>query len=231
MGYILIVEDESDICELLEYNLKKDGYSTKAVNSGEDAFARIKSKKPILVILDLMLPGIQGMEFLKQIKADPNMSDIPVIILSAKTSETDRVLGLELGADDYVSKPFSVKEMVSRVKAVLRRTGKSEPKADRSFRYKELFIDFNSVTVKVKGRKVHLSPYEFKILSFLVQHPGKAYSRDELLDHVWEGEAFVQPRTVDVHIRRLRALIEKDAKQPEYIKTVRGFGYIFEPER
>ncbi|TBR21245.1 MAG: response regulator transcription factor, partial [Candidatus Nitrosotenuis sp.] len=155
---------------------------------------------------------------------------VSVIILSAKASETDRIIGLEIGADDYVMKPFSVKELASRVKAVLRRAAAPET-GPKVFACKGLVIDFDSVSVKLNGKPVHLSPYEFKILGFLALHPGRAWSREELLSNVWKDDAFVQPRTIDVHIRRLRTLIEKDAKNPFYIQTVRGFGYIFGVEQ
>lgn len=229
MSRILVVEDERDISDLIRYNLEKEGHRIDTALNGEEAMVKVRLFKPEMIVLDLMLPGIQGLDVLRTIKADKRTRDVPVIIVSAKTTETDRVLGLEIGADDYLMKPFSVKELASRVKAVLRRVSPAAPPA-QTFSYKNLFVDFDSVTVKVNGKPVHLSPYEFRILGFLVQHPGRAYSRDELLTHVWKDDAFVLPRTVDVHIRRLRTLIEKDPKSPEYIQTVRGFGYIFNPD-
>ncbi len=229
MSRILVVEDERDINDLIRFNLEKEGHITDTALNGEEAMVRVKTFKPDLVVLDLMLPGIQGLDVLRNIKLDMRTKHLPVIIVSAKTTETDRVLGLEIGADDYLMKPFSVKELASRVKVVLRRTSSAAP-TPQVFTHRGLFIDFDSVTVKVDGKVVHLSPYEFRILGFLVQHPGRAYSRDELLDHVWKDDAFVQPRTVDVHIRRLRMLIEKSPKKPKYIQTVRGFGYIFNPD-
>jgi DNA-binding response OmpR family regulator len=228
MPRVFVVEDEEDISGLIRYNLEKDGYQVGVASSGEEGVTKIKPFKPDLIMLDLMLPGMQGLDVLRHLKGDMATKNIPVIIVSAKKSETDRVLGLEMGADDYIMKPFSVKELASRVKAVLRRTAPTPRK--QAFRYKDLQIDFDSVSVTVGGKLAHLSPFEFKILAFLVQNPGHAYSRDDILNNVWREDAFVMPRTVDVHIRRLRTLIEEDPAKPEYIKTVRGFGYIFNPE-
>ncbi|MBI3793778.1 MAG: response regulator [Nitrospinae bacterium] len=228
MPRVFVVEDETDISGLIRFNLERDGYKVGSAANGEDAIAQLRTFKPDLITLDLMLPSMQGLEVLRHIKGDVATKNVPVIIISAKTAETDKVLGLEMGADDYVLKPFSVKELVSRIKAVLRRTAPAPKK--QTFQYKNLQIDFDSVAVKLKGKTVHLSPYEFKILSFLVNNPGRAYSRDEILNNVWKEDAFVMPRTVDVHIRRLRTLIETDSTKPEYIKTVRGFGYIFNPD-
>lgn len=228
MPRVFVVEDEEDISGLISYNLKKDGYQVGTAESGEEAISKIRPFKPDLIMLDLMLPGMQGLDVLRHLKGDSATKNIPVIIVSAKKAETDKVLLLEMGADDFIIKPFSVKELASRVKAVLRRTAPAPRR--QMFQYKGLQIDFDSVGVTIDGKAVHLSPFEFKILAFLVQNPGRAYSRDEILNHVWREDAFVMPRTVDVHIRRLRTLIEEDAAKPEYIKTVRGFGYIFNPE-
>jgi DNA-binding response OmpR family regulator len=225
MPRVFVIEDEEDISGLIRYNLEKDGYQVGLASSGEEGISKLKPFKPDLVMLDLMLPGMQGLDVLRHLKGDAATKNVPVIIVSAKTSETDRVLGLEMGADDYIMKPFSVKELASRVKAVLRRTAPTPRR--QTLQYKGLQIDFDSVVVTVDGKVVHLSPFEFKILTFLAQNPKRAYSRDDILNNVWREDAFVMPRTVDVHIRRLRTLIEKDPARPEYIKTVRGFGYIF----
>ncbi|MBI3580589.1 MAG: response regulator [Nitrospinae bacterium] len=225
MPRVFVVEDEEDISGLIRYNLEKDGYQVGVASSGEEGISKLRPFKPDLIMLDLMLPGMQGLDVLRHLKGDAATKNVPVIIVSAKTSETDRVLGLEIGADDYIMKPFSVKELASRVKAVLRRTAPAPRR--QTLRYNGLQIDFDSVVVTVDGRAVHLSPFEFKILAFLAQNPKRAYSRDDILNNVWREDAFVMPRTVDVHIRRLRTLIEKDPARPEYIKTVRGFGYIF----
>jgi DNA-binding response OmpR family regulator len=228
MPRIFVVEDEADISGLIRFNLEREGYQVGIAASGEEAIKQLKTFKPDLIMLDMMLPAMQGLDVLRHIKGDLATKDVPVIIASAKTAETDKVLGLEMGADDYIPKPFSVKELASRIKAVLRRTIPAPRK--QTFQYKGLVIDFDSVAVTLDGKPVHLSPFEFKILSFLVNNPGRAYSRDDILDNVWREDAFVLPRTVDVHIRRLRTLIEEDPAKPEYIKTVRGFGYIFNPE-
>ncbi len=225
---ILVVDDEKDIVDLISYNLEKEGFSVVKAYDGEVALTLVREKKPDLMILDLMLPGIQGIDVCKLIRGSEEISDLPIIMLTAKGDESDRVLGLELGADDYMTKPFSVRELVARVRTVLRRTeglekkGKTEP-----FIYKGLTIDHTFHSVTVKGKKIDLSPTEFKLLTFLATHPGRVYTRDQLLDFVWGDEAFVEPRTVDVHIRRLRSQIEEDTANPQYIFTVRGFGYKF----
>ncbi len=229
MARILVIEDEKDISGLIRYNLEKEGHHIAVSHNGEDGLAQARVFKPELVVLDLMLPGMQGLDVLRRMKGDDRLKHAPVIIVSAKASETDRIIGLEIGADDYVMKPFSVKELASRVKAVLRR-GAAPETGPKLFTCKGLAIDFDSVSVRLNGKPVHLSPYEFKILGFLALHPGRAWSREDLLANVWKDDAFVQPRTVDVHIRRLRTLIEKDPKKPFFIQTVRGFGYIFGAE-
>jgi phosphate regulon transcriptional regulator PhoB len=225
---ILIVDDEKDIVDLVAYNLEKEGYEALKALDGEKALALVRAKKPALVVLDLMLPGIQGLEVCKRLRQDAETASIPIIMLTAKGEELDRVIGLEVGADDYVTKPFSVKELVARVKAILRRSGAvSQPERPEIFEFKGLRIDMRSYEVTVDGRRVTLSPTEFKLLHFLSRNPGRVYSRDQILDRVWGDESFVEPRTVDVHIRRLRAQIEGDENSPTYIFTVRGVGYKF----
>lgn len=225
---ILIVDDEKDIVELVAYNLEKEGYEVLKALDGEKALALVQTKKPALVVLDLMLPGIQGLEVCKRLRRDAETAQVPIIMLTAKGEEIDKVLGLEVGADDYVTKPFSVKELVARVKALLRRTDVAkQPEKPEIFEFKGLRIDMKSYEVTVNGRKVNLSPTEFKLLHFLSRNPGRVYSRDQILDKVWGDESFVEPRTVDVHVRRLRAQIESDENSPVYIVTVRGVGYKF----
>ena len=225
---ILIVDDEKDIVDLVAYNLEKEGYEVLKALDGEKALALVRAKKPALVVLDLMLPGIQGLEVCKRLRRDAETASVPIIMLTAKGEELDRVIGLEVGADDYVTKPFSVKELVARVKAVLRRSGAGgQPDGTEVFEFKGLRIDMKSYEVTVGGRRVTLSPTEFKLLRFLSQNPGRVYSRDQILDRVWGDESFVEPRTVDVHVRRLRAQIEEDENSPTYIVTVRGVGYKF----
>jgi two-component system, OmpR family, alkaline phosphatase synthesis response regulator PhoP len=225
---ILVVDDEKDIVDLVAYNLEKEGYETLKALDGEKALQIARSKAPDLVILDLMLPGIQGLEVCKRLRQDPSTAFIPVIMLTAKGEEIDKVIGLEVGADDYVTKPFGVKELLARIKAVLRRS-EARSSADRAevFEFKGLHIDLKSYEVTVDSKRVDLSPTEFKLLAFLARNPGRVYSREQILNKVWGDEAFVEPRTVDVHIRRLRSRIERDESSPDYIVTVRGAGYKF----
>jgi len=225
---ILIVDDEPDIVDLLAYNLGNEGYSTLKAYDGETALQTARSELPSLIILDLMLPGIQGMDVCRQLRNNEATRDIPIIMLTAKGDEVDKILGLEMGADDYVTKPFSVRELLARVRSVLRRsTPREETSDEKAFSFWGLTIDYRRHSVTVDEKPIELSPMEFRLLQFLAQHPGRVYTRDQLLDHVWGDDAFVEPRTVDVHIRRLRARIEKDAARPRYIFTVRGFGYKF----
>ncbi|MEA3470141.1 MAG: response regulator [Thermodesulfobacteriota bacterium] len=225
---ILIVDDEKDIVDLISYNLEKEGFSALKAYDGEMAIKLAREKRPDLMILDLMLPGIQGIDVCKLIRGREETSDLPIIMLTAKGDEFDRVLGLEIGADDYITKPFSVRELVARIRTVLRRTEtRKEKERKNPFSYKELNIDYNFHSVTVRGNKIDLSPTEFKLLTFLATHPGRVYTRNQLLDYVWGDAAFVEPRTVDVHIRRLRSQIEEDSANPQYIFTVRGFGYKF----
>lgn len=224
---ILVVDDEKDLVDLISYNLEKDGFEVLRALDGERALEFLQSDVPDLVILDLMLPGIQGMEACKIIRNNPRTASLPIIMVTAKGEEVDRILGLEIGADDYITKPFSVRELLARVRAVLRRFAvSSEIERSETFDFKGLHIDFGSHIVTVNERDVELSPTEFKIMTFLSQRPGRVYTRDQILDHVW-GDSFVEPRTVDVHIRRLRTQIEDDVSLPQYIITVRGVGYKF----
>lgn len=230
---ILIVDDEKDIADLLAYNLEREGFATRKAYDGEQALEMLRSSRPALILLDLMLPGIQGLEVCRRIRKHPETAGIPTIMLTAKGDESDKILGLEMGADDYITKPFSVKELLARIRAVLRRTAAAEKKAEgkESFRYRGLSVDFLSYEVSLDGRKIDLSPMEFKLLKFLCRNPGRVYNRDQILDHVWGSDAFVEPRTVDVHVRRLRLQIEKNPEKPRFIHTVRGVGYKFaEPD-
>ena len=226
---ILVVDDEKDILELISYNLKKEGFETASSTNGEDAVDLIKRDTFNLIILDLMLPGIQGMELCKMLKSSDDTSSIPIIMLTAKNEEIDKVLGLETGADDYITKPFSPRELIARVKAVLRRT-REKPAKDRVIKIVDLEINTDTYQVKKRGRLIKLSATEFKLLVYLVQRKGRVFNRDMLLNGVWKDESFVEPRTVDVHIRRLRAQIEDDPSAPVYIKTRRGIGYCVDGE-
>ena len=224
---ILIVDDEADLVELVSYNLKKEGFIVDSASDGETALTKIRKGKYGLLILDLMLPGIQGMELCRILRNDPKTSVLPIIMLTAKGEEVDKILGLEMGADDYMAKPFSPRELVARVKAVLRRS-KEKPVSEKILKIGDLEIDRERYVVSVKTKPVKLSATEFKLLLFLAKRKGKVFSRDQLLDAVWRDEAFVEPRTVDVHIRRLRSNIEEDPAKPKYIKTMRGIGYFFD---
>ena len=224
---VLVVDDEADLVELVSYNLKKEGFSVDSASDGEEALLKIRKKKYDLLILDLMLPGLQGMELCRILRNDPKTAVLPIIMLTAKGEEVDKVLGLEMGADDYVTKPFSPRELVARVKAVLRRSPGERPSGEGMLKMGGLEIDRERYVVSIKGKPVKLSATEFKLLLYLVERKGKVFSREQLLDAVWSDEAFVEPRTVDVHVRRLRSQIEDDPANPRYIKTLRGIGYFF----
>ncbi|MGE5551190.1 MAG: response regulator transcription factor [Bacteroidota bacterium] len=224
MERILIVEDETAIAETLAFNLQREGYEVAAVGDGRVGLETIRRTRPDLVILDLMLPGLDGVEICRRLRADGLTT--PVIMLTARGGEADRVLGLEIGADDYVTKPFSLRELVARVHSVLRRTGPgtgSQP----SLQIEHLRIDLSGRELSVAGKTVELSAKEFDLLRVLVQHRGQVLSREQLLDLVWGCDFYGDPRTVDVHIRWLREKIELDPADPGLILTVRGSGYKF----
>ncbi|HMK49132.1 MAG TPA: response regulator [Thermodesulfovibrionales bacterium] len=225
--HVLVIDDENDIVDLVSYNLKKDGFVVDSASDGEGALAKIRKGKYDLIILDLMLPGVQGMEICRILKSDPKTARMPIIMLTAKGEELDRILGLEMGADDYMAKPFSPRELMARVKAVLRRSSE-RPVDVKMLKVGDLEIDKERYTVLVRGNPARLSATEFRLLLFLAERKGRVFSRDQLLDAVWRDEAFVEPRTVDVHIRRLRSNIEEDPANPEYVKTLRGIGYFFD---
>jgi phosphate regulon transcriptional regulator PhoB len=225
--HILVVDDEADLVELVSYNLNKEGFTVDSASGGEAALTKMRKDKYDLVILDLMLPGIQGIELCRILRNDPKTAGLPIIMLTAKGEEVDRILGLEMGADDYMTKPFSPRELVARVRAVLRRSTE-KPLTEKILKIGELEIDRERYTVSIKGKPIKLSATEFKLLLFLAERKGKVFSRGQLLDAIWRDEAFVEPRTVDVHIRRLRSHIEEDPANPRYIKTMRGLGYLFD---
>ena len=222
---ILVVEDEQDILRIIAYNLKKNGYTADEALSGDDALRLIRSQSYSLIILDLMLPGLTGMELCHILKRDPKTASIPIIMLTARSEETDKVAGLEAGADDYITKPFGVKEFLARVKTVLRRAA-GGGKAGEKLRAGNLELDIERHRARAGDAALDLSPTEFRLLRFLMERRGKVFTRDQILDAVWKGESFVETRTVDVHIRRLRAELEK-SDAGHYIQTVRGVGYSF----
>jgi phosphate regulon transcriptional regulator PhoB len=224
---ILVVDDEPDLVELVSYNLKKEGFKVSTAPDGEDGLEKARKGAFDLIILDLMLPGIQGVELCRMLRNNPKTESLPIIMLTAKGEMADKIRGLETGADDYMTKPFSPKELIARVKALLRRSGEG-PARDKVIRVGDLHIDRETYAVTKGNAPLHLSATEFKLLLFLAERKGRVFSRDQLLDAVWKDETFVEPRTVDVHIRRLRTQIEDDPSAPVYIKTRRGVGYYVE---
>jgi DNA-binding response OmpR family regulator len=227
---ILLVDDEQPIQTLLSFPLERDGYEVVVASDGREALARYEESPPDLVVLDLMLPRMDGLEVCKRLRAKGET--VPIIMLTAKSEEIDKVLGLELGADDYITKPFSMREFRSRVKAVLRRSGmaQADEDAERPVESRGLRIDPAKRSVTLDGETIATTFVEFEILNALARSPGRVFTRDMLLSRVWGDSAFRDPRTIDVHIRHLREKIERDAKEPDYIFTVRGVGYRFRDE-
>lgn len=226
---ILVVEDEPDIRKLVQYNLAQERFKVFEAENGEQALKMVQRDRPNLVILDLMLPGLSGLELCRILRDRADTAQLPILMLTAKAGEADKVVGLEMGADDYLAKPFSPRELVARVRAILRRTDQpARTDMVAAFEKGPLRIDFSTYEVSVRGKPVKLTLKEFELLRFLVQNPSRVLSRDQLLDRVWGGETFVTPRTVDVHIRRLRKAIEDDDRQPKWILTLRGVGYKFD---
>ena len=227
---ILVIDDEPSIVELLTFNLKKEGYDVLKAYDAEEALKSAEDNETDMFIVDIMLPGMDGFELVRNLRATEKFRQTPVIFLSAKSEEFDKVLGLELGADDYITKPFSVREVLARIRAVFRRIQQSaQAKEERPKKIiaRELEIDTEKYEVRVRNRMVSLTPLEFELLRFLAENEGKVFSRDVLLDKLWGYDYYGDTRTVDVHIRRLRTKIEEDASNPKYIITVRGKGYKF----
>jgi len=228
MPKILVIDDEKDIVELICYNLEKEGFSVLIAYDGEAALRAVKAQKPDLIILDLMLPKISGLDVCKAVRNNSATANLPIVMLTAKAEEVDKIIGLEMGADDYITKPFSIKELIARVRAMLRRRDNNKILQKEEFKYGRLRINYVSYEVFVNGKKVTLSPTELKLIFFFSRNPGRVYTRNQILDHVWGDATFVTPRAVDVHIKRLRSQIEKDIDRPQYIITVRGIGYKFD---
>jgi two-component system alkaline phosphatase synthesis response regulator PhoP len=225
---VLIIEDDRDIVELVRYNLAQDGFHVTAASDGAAGLAQVKKSPPDLLLLDLMLPKLSGLEVCKAIRRDHDLNRLPVLMLTARGEESDRIIGLELGADDYVTKPFSPRELVARIKALLRRAeAPGGGEATKAITVGELLIDPEGYRVTRRGKALPLSTLEFRLLYFLASHPGKVYTRDQLLDKVWGTERFVTPRTVDACMRRLREKVEAEPESPAYLKTLRGAGYSF----
>ncbi len=222
---ILIVEDEPDLVPLLTYNLEREGFRTIVARDGEEALLTAKEQLPNLILLDWMLPLVSGLEVCRQLRRNPGTRETPIIMLTAKGEEDDRVRGLNSGADDYITKPFSPAELLARVRAVMRRA--TPGVSEETLRCGELVMDLAAHRVKRSGREIHLGPTEFRLLRHFMQHPGRVFSREQLLDMVWGRDVYIEPRTVDVHIRRLRKAINENDDQ-DLIRTVRSAGYALE---
>ena len=223
---ILLVDDEDSVQKLLAYPLEREGYRVIQARDGEEALRRFESEHVDLVVLDIMLPLLDGLEVCKRLRAT---SMVPIIMLTARDDELDKVLGLELGADDYITKPFSIREFRSRVRALLRRAAapRRDTREDEVISSDGLMIDLARRVVEVDGRPVQLTYVEFELLRILASHPGRVYTRQMLLEGLWGGSDYREPRTIDVHVRHLREKLERDAREPELILTVRGVGYRF----
>lgn len=222
---VLVVDDEIHIQELIKFNLEKNGFSVLTADNGDDALEIVENEKVDLIFLDLMLPGKDGLEVCKSIRRNPSIDSIPIIMITAKGEELDKVLGLELGADDYITKPFSIRELVARAKAILRRMGIKQE--DNSFKFGDISIDFQKHEVYRKREKIELTLKEFELLEILIKNKGRVMTRDFLLEKIWGYEYVGETRTVDVHVRHLRQKIEENDKSPIYIQTIRGIGYKF----
>lgn len=227
---ILIVDDEASVVEVVGLYLRREGYEVRTASDGKQALASINQRTPALLVLDVMLPEVNGIEIMRRLR-DDQQNNIPVIMLTARGQEIDRIYGLELGADDYVTKPFSPAELVARVKAVLRRSGSDmlSGSEQRSVTHGRLSVDPATRIVSLDGKEIDLTATEFNLLWFLASHPRQVFSRDQLLENVWGYTEYVDPSTVTVHIRRLREKIEKDPGKPQLLLTVWGVGYKFDP--
>jgi DNA-binding response OmpR family regulator len=223
---VLIVEDESDLVKLLKYNLEKEGFKVSYASDGAVALAEARRDPPDVIVLDLMLPGLDGLEVCRQLRRNDRFVRTPILILSARGEEADRIVGLELGADDYVTKPFSTREVIARLRALLRRNEPATPLRSKVQRG-DIVIDPTAHSVSISGKVVDLSALEFKLLHYMALHPGMVFSRDQLLDGVWGNDRSVTPRSVDVYVRRIREKIENRPQQPTWVQTVHGVGYRF----
>ncbi|MBM7555451.1 response regulator [Halanaerobacter jeridensis] len=227
---ILVVDDEENIVKLVSYNLEQEGYEIITANEGKEALAKIEQENPDLMILDLMLPKVDGFDICRKVRKDGNTNNLPIIILSAKEEEIDKILGLELGADDYVTKPFSPRELIARVKAVLRRVDyTADEEKQEVLKTGAVELDLKKHQVRINDKEINLTPKEFELLSILIKHPGQVFSRDNLLGEIWDYNYHGDTRTVDVHVRRLRKKISEYSEQ-KHIITVRGVGYKFKED-
>lgn len=224
---VMIVEDEAALVTMLRYNLEKDGYRVCEAGDGEEAITLIDETRPDLILLDWMLPVMSGIEVCRQVRRKPATKDVPIIMITARGEETDKIRGLNTGADDYLTKPFSMPELIARVRALLRRAQPAQAKG--TLTYADISMDLSAHRVTRGGRYVHLGPTEFRLLQFLMEHPGCVFSREELLNSVWGPDIYVEPRTVDVHIRRLRKALNGDT-DADVIRTVRAAGYALDAD-
>ncbi len=233
MAKILVVEDDPAVRDVVEHALSREGMETATVESGEEALDRLRGEPFDLVVLDVMLPGIDGISVCRELRADGENSDIPVVMLTARDDEINVVVGLEVGADDYVTKPFSPRELVSRVRAHLRRRGLDARKAEASstaekrLEFPGLTVDLLRRQVVLGGKEVALTAREFDVLALLASHPGRVYSREQIMRHLWDGDFFGEARAADVHVQHIRRKVEPDPRNPRYVQTVRGAGYRF----
>ncbi|OPY79911.1 MAG: Transcriptional regulatory protein WalR [Syntrophus sp. PtaU1.Bin005] len=228
---VLVVDDEKDITDLLSYNLSRERFHVLVAYSGCEAVEIARKNRPHMVILDWMMTGMDGLEVCRHLRKQSETENIPIIMLTARSDSTDKILGLEMGADDYLTKPFHIRELLARIRAVFRRLERARQKDNENIIvFKEIRMDLNYHKVTVDHVNIDLTAREIKLLAFLIKHPGRVYTREELLDAVWGNEFFVEPRTVDVHISRLRSLIEKEKEKPRYLLTIRNFGYKFSDE-
>ena len=223
---VFVLEDDIDIARLVQHHLEAAGFTVRIFHTPTNVISDAERHAPALFLLDIMVPGGDGLDVCRRLRAHPGLSSIPIIFLTARAGENDRVLGLELGADDYITKPFATRELVARVKAVLRRF--ERPTTPSVISFEEVVIDANAMQLKVRGDLTTTTATEFRLLDYLARHPGRVFSRDHLLDSVWGDARFVTPRSVDVYVRRIREKIEIDPENPRYLKTVRGAGYRFE---
>jgi two-component system phosphate regulon response regulator PhoB len=223
---VFVLEDDVDIARLVQHHLEAAGFAARLFHTPTNLIPDAERQAPALFLLDIMVPGGSGLDVCKRLRSNPSLSTIPIIFLTARAGENDRVQGLELGADDYITKPFATRELVARVKAVLRRF--ERPTTPSTITFEEVVIDANAMQLTVRGELTTTTATEFRLLDYLARHPGRVFSRDHLLDAVWGDARFVTPRSVDVYVRRIREKIEVDPENPRYLKTVRGAGYRFE---
>lgn len=224
MKTVALIEDDADLLALLRYNIEKEGFRVVVSATGKGAIELCRREKPAVLVLDIMLPDTDGIEICRKIRSHPDLAHLPVIFLTARASEGDKILGLELGANDYMVKPFSVRELIARIRNQLR----GQPSPERVLRADGIELDRDSCSVRLDGKPLTLTATEFRLLDFLMSRPGVVFSREQLLDYVWGVDHAVTDRTVDVHILRLRQKVESDPANPTLIRSVRGFGYLFE---